>query len=162
MIYTYIASTSWFCSGTVLIENDAVRDYIVSEMNLAAPKYNSLERRKVYNVSWALIRLALSQRCHVVFDATNQTEAGRAGAYAAASEYGVNVLVVFMKASQEILRARYVAVNKERQNAFDKLGNRKYDHTKCSKHHVLVESDGQTDELFKRVADDIKIPFNLN
>ena len=144
---------------TVLIENDAVREHIVSEMKLAAPKYTVAEHRKVYNVSWELIRLALSRRCHVVFDATNLTESGRAGAYEAAMEYGAQVLVIFVKASGETLHARYMAVDKERQKAFKKLGSKTDDHKKCSETYVLVESDKPAEELLREIADDIKIPI---
>ncbi len=145
---------------TVLIENDAVREHIVSEMKLAAPKYTAAEHRKVFNVSWELIRLALSQHCHVIFDATNRTEGGRAGAYAAAREYNAQILVIFMKASPEILSARYLA-NTEKQKAYDKLGTKTYNPKKCSVPYILVESDKPADKLLNGIAGCIRIPLRL-
>lgn len=145
---------------TVLIENDAVREHIVSEMKLTAPRYTVAEHRKTFNVSWELIRLALSQHCHVIFDATNRTEGGRIGAYAAASEYSAQILVIFMKASLEILKARYLA-NREKQKAYDKLGAETYNPKNCSVPYKLVESDRPADVLLKGIADGVKIPLNL-
>ena len=146
---------------TLLIENDAVREHIVSEMKLSAPKFTADEHRKVYNVSWELIRLALSQHCNVIFDATNRTDSGRAGAYAAASEYNARILVIFMKASLEILTARYHSVKSERQKAYDKLGTETYNPKKCSVPYEVVESDRPADVLLKEIADGIRIPLNL-
>ena len=120
---------------------------------------DATEHRKVYNVSWELIRLALSQHCHVIFDATNRTDSGRAGAYAAASEYSAQILVIFMKASSETLSARYLA-NKEKQKAYDKLGTETYNPKNCSVRYKLVESDRPPDVLLKGIADGVRIPLN--
>ena len=146
---------------TLLIENDAVREYIVSEMRLAAPKFTVAEHRMVYNVSWELTRLALAQRCNIVFDATNRTESGRAGAYAAASEYNARVLVIFMKASPETLSARYHSADKLKQKAYDKLGAESYNPKRCSVPYKLVESDRSADMLLKEIADGINVHLNL-
>jgi predicted kinase len=146
---------------TLLIENDAVREHIASEMKLAAPKFTAAEHRKVYNVSWELIRLALSQHCNVIFDATNRTDSGRVGAYAAASEYKARILVIFMKVSPEILSARYHSVKSERQKAYDKLGTEAYNPKKCSVPYKLVESNRPACVLLKGIADGIGIPLNL-
>jgi hypothetical protein len=122
--------------------------------------YTPEEHRKVFNVSWELIRLALSHHCHAIFDATNRTDDGRAGAYAAASEYNAQVLVIFMQASPEILSARYSG-NVEKQKAFDKLGSKTYSPKNCSVPYKMVESDRPADELLKEIVDCIRIPLNL-
>jgi predicted kinase len=145
---------------TVLIENDAVREHIVSEMKLAAPKFTAAEHRKVYNVSWELIRLALSQHCHVIFDATNRTDGGRAGAYAAASECSAQILVIFMTASSEILSARYLE-NIQKQKAYDKLGTETWNPKNCSVPYKLVESNRPPEALLKGIADCTRIPLSL-
>lgn len=141
---------------TLLIENDTVRDQIVS-----APKFTAAEHRRVYNVSWELIRLALSQHCNVIFDATNRTDDGRAGAYAAASEHNARILVIFVNASPKTLTARYRSVKSERQRAFDKLGDDTYNPKECSVSHTSVESDGPAGALLKRIADFIEIPLSI-
>ena len=146
---------------TLLIENDAVREHIVSEMKLAAPKFTADEHRRVFNVSWELIRLALSQHCNAIFDATNRTDSGRAGAYAAASEYNARILVIFMKVSPEILSTRYHSAKLERRKAYDKLGTETYNTKNCSVPYKLVESDRPADVLLKGIADGIRIPLNL-
>lgn len=146
---------------TVQIENDAVRAQIVSEMKLASPKFTPAEHRTVYNVSWELIRLALSQHCHAIFDATNRTDDGRAPAYAAASEYKSEILVIFVRANPEILFARYSAVTEERQTAYDKLGAQTYNPKSCSVPCKLVESSKPADMFLKEIADCIPIRLNL-
>lgn len=146
---------------TLLIENDTVREHIVSEMKLDAPKFTAAEHRRVFNVSWELIRLALSQHCNVIFDATNRTDGGRAGAYAAASEYNARVLVIFMKVSPEILSTRYHSAKLEKQKAYDKLGTETYNTKQSSMPCKLVESDRPADLLLKGIADGITIPLNL-
>ena len=88
---------------TLLVENDAVREHVVSEMKLPAPRFTVAEHRRVFNVSWELVRLALSQHCNVIFDATNRTESGRAGANAAASENDARVLVNIKDVGPEAL-----------------------------------------------------------
>lgn len=143
---------------TVLVENDIIRELIVSEMDLASPKYSIAEHRTTYNVSWELVRLALSHGCHVIFDATNRTEEGRAGAYQAAREYDAQILVIFMKASSDILLERYLA-NPEKQKAFDKLGSQKYNPKKCSVPYILVESDKTADLLLNEIIDSLVIPI---
>lgn len=145
--------------STVLIENDTVREHIISEMKLSAPRFTVAEHRMVFNASWELIRLALSQHCHVIFDATNRTDSGRAGAYEAASEYGAQVLVIFMKASSGVLSARYLA-NKDRQKAFDKIGADNFNPESCSAPYKSVESDRPADVLLKEIANSIRIPLN--
>jgi predicted kinase len=145
----------------VLVENDAIREHIVSEMGLAAPKYTIAEHRKVFNVSWELIRLAISQHCHVIFDATNRTESGRAGAYAAASEYRAKIFVIFMKASPESLSSRYMVAKKEKQKAYDKLGTETYNPKRCSVPHKVVESTRPAEVLLNEIADCIKIPLEF-
>jgi predicted kinase len=147
--------------STLLIENDAVREHVVSEMKLTAPKFTITEHRRVFNVSWELIRLALSQHCNVIFDATNRTDSGRAGAYAAASEYNARILVVFMKVSPDILSARYHSATLEKKKAYDKLGTETYSTKNCSVPYKLVESDRPPDVLLKGIADDMRIPLNL-
>lgn len=147
---------------TVLIENDAVREYIASEMKLPAPRFTIAENRKVFNVSWELIRLALSQHCHAIFDATNRTDSGRAGAYAAAAENNAQIFVIFVTASPEILSARYLLANANKQKAYDKLGKDSYDSKKCSMPCRLVESDRTVDVLLKEIADGVNIHLNLN
>jgi predicted kinase len=141
----------------ILIENDAVREHIVSEMKLAAPKFNITEHRRVFNVSWELIRLALSQHCNVIFDATNRTDSGRAGAYAAAAEYNARIMVIFMKVSPEMLSTRYGSAGLQKQKAYDKLGSETYNPKKCSVPYKLVDSNRPADVLLKEIAEGIRI-----
>lgn len=142
---------------TLLIENDVIREQIVS----APPKFTITEHRRVYNVSWELIRLALANHCNVVFDATNRTDSGRAGAYAAASEHSARVLVIFVTTNPEALFRRYRSVKPERQKAFDKLGGDTYDPKNCSVPHISVESDRPAGLLLKQLSNAVRIPLNL-
>ena len=146
---------------TLLVENDVVRAHIVSEMKLPAPKFTIAEHRRVFNVSWELIRLALSQHCNVIFDATNRTESGRAGAYAAASEYNARTSVIFMEVGPETLSTRYRSAKPEKQKAFAKLGSVTYNPKKCSVPYWVVESNGPADALLKGIANGITISLNL-
>jgi len=93
--------------------------------------------------------------------ATNRTETGRTGAYAAASEFNARIWVIFMKVSQEILSTRYQSATLEKKKAYDKLGTDTYNPKKCSVPYKLVESDRPADVLLKDIADDIRIPLKL-
>jgi hypothetical protein len=105
--------------------------------------------------------MALSQHCHVIFDATNRTDGGRAGAYAAASEFNAQVSVVFVKANQETLSARYMAANSEKRKAFDKLGNQVYSYGNCSMPYQVINSNKSEFEMLKELNKFIKIPINF-
>lgn len=144
---------------TVLVENDAVRQHVASEMGHEEPRYTRTEHRRTHNVSWELIRMGLFHRCHVIFDATNRTDRGREGAYAAASEHEAPVLVVFVGADEGILRERFEAADDSRKRAYAKLGNLIYDPTGCTVPRIIVESNVPVEDLLPDLAG--TLPFAL-
>ena len=70
--------------ATVFIENDEIRKHVASENGDSSPKYTNKESTRTFNVSRELIRIGLSNKCNVIFDATNLNERSRRGTYEAA------------------------------------------------------------------------------
>ncbi len=97
--------------------------------------------------------------CHVVFDATNRTDWGREGAYAAASEHGAPVLVVFFGAEENALQERFEAADDIRKRAYAKLGNMIYDPKGCSFPSIMVESNVPVEDLLIDLPG--RLPFAL-
>lgn len=143
----------------IVVENDAVRAEVASESGDNVPRYTLAEHRRTHNVSWELIRLGLSNECHVVFDATNRTERGREGAYAAAAEFTASVLVVFVSAKPETLAARHEAATAERRRAYEKLGSQSYDAARCSVPSVAANSEGAIDAVISHLLPRLPIPL---
>lgn len=145
----------------ILVENDEIRTHVSREMGAEVPRFTIKEHRMTYNVSWELIRIGLAHGCHIVFDATNQTDRGREGAYAAAAERGAKALVIFVSASPEVIRSRFEAASPARRRAFGKLGSRRFTPRDCSVPFVELETARSPDTILRELVPDCPIPLRL-
>jgi predicted kinase len=144
----------------VLIENDSVRAELTRETGHGEPSYTVKEHRSTYNVSFELIRLALANQCHVVFDATNRTDRGREGAYAAASEAGGIVLAILVNASDETVASRFRNASPAQRRAYEKLGNQTYTGQDCTAPLVEVNTEQPVEAILQSLVSLIPIPLH--
>ncbi len=147
---------------TVLVENDAVRAEITREIGQEAPRYAVKEHRLTYNVSWELIRLALANESHVVFDATNRTDRGREGAYEAASEAGATLLVILVTASDETVASRLRNASPAQRKAYQKIGTQYYTGKGCTAPFVELSTERPVEALLQSLFPQIPIPLRLS
>ena len=84
-----------------VLESDRVRKLLV-----AKPQYTGEEHSRVFAVCHLLIEDCLAQGRRVLFDATNLTEAFRRPLHLICQRLSVPLILVWLTASQDIVRAR--------------------------------------------------------
>lgn len=145
----------------ILIENDKVRQFIAKKIGYSEPQYKSKEHQMTFNVSWELIRLGLTNKFHVIFDATNLKEDGRWGAYSAAEQYNAVTKVILVKASKQTLLEHYNAVSSNRKKAYEKLGDSSFNIRSCSKSLTIVNSEEDEENTLKLLRKELGIPMTI-
>ena len=142
---------------TVFIENDEIRKHVASENGDSDPKYTNKESTRTFNVSRELIRIGLSNKCNVIFDATNLNERSRRGTYEAAMQKEADIEVVIVNASNTTIEERYRTARKEQRIAYDKLGDRAVSKVMTGIRSITVDSNEPPQEMLKRIRTNLII-----
>lgn len=132
--------------AVLFVENDAVRFRLADAMGRERPEHDKIENFLTYRTAWNLIRTGLKNGVHVVHDATNLTECGREDAYHEALRQDAPVVVAFVVADNKVLEARYEEVSGDRQEAYDKLGQKEVDPDACTMPFLIVDGAADADE----------------
>lgn len=145
--------------NTIHVESDNIRDFIAKYTGYGAPKYTYTESLRTFNTANEIIRMGLSKSVNVIFDATNLQERGRFGAYLAAKEYAAPVAVIFVEASDEVMRARLKVAIPSRRLAYEQMSQTKF--TKVQENALFLKVDSSLDPKQMLVSIQDKLPIRL-
>jgi predicted kinase len=146
--------------ATILIENDEIRKQVALENGDSEPKYTDKESTRTFSVSRELIRIGLSNKCNVIFDATNLNERSRRGTYEAALQKNTAIEVLIVKANDTAVEERYRTASKEQQAAYNKLGDKQVSKVMKGIQSITVDSGEPPKEMLKKIGKNLIIPVN--
>lgn len=85
----------------LVLESDALRKVLAPR-----PTYSPEESRRLFDASHIIIEVLLDRGIRVAFDATNLSEAHREGLYDIADRAGAKLVIVRVRAPEELVRQR--------------------------------------------------------
>lgn len=143
--------------NTVIVESDMIRSYVAKLGGDDTPRYTVAESRSAFNICHELIRIGLSNKSNVIFDATNLQERDRYSAYIAAEEYAAPVAVVLVEAPDEILIKRADEAEPNRKKALKRMLD--YDFTKVTggRTFIKVNSSEEPYKMLQSIKGELPI-----
>lgn len=125
----------------VILESDDLRKFLFT-----APSYSQNESSYLFDACHRLIEYLLKRGISLIFDATNLSERNREYLYSISERLGVKLIVICLKAPENIIRERLI----KRVNSLDNKSDANWDvHNKMkttveriSRNHYVVDTSG--------------------
>lgn len=123
------------------MESDDLRKFLFT-----APSYSQNESSYLFDAYHRLIEYLLKRGISLIFDATNLSERNREYLYSISERLGVKLIVICLKAPENIIRERLI----KRVNSLDNKSDANWDvHNKMkttmeriSRNHYVVDTSG--------------------
>lgn len=146
---------------TLLISIEEVRKYIYEKMDADEPSYSLEEDKLTEKISLELVRMALKNRCNVVFESRNMSETERMGAYAASSNGMTEVLVTYVSPVDNDRVYISGLKNSNLKTRLEKQVDVKFNRSKCSRPAIIMEPNAQFTELLLQISKNTALTFDL-